>query len=1034
MSDFDWEQLRDDDPVGRGPSAATDVPLPVGFPELPFDKMDWPNFESLLGTVLRDGEGLRRFARLYGRSGQKQDGIDVIAFEADKSVVALQSKRYQTYTETDFRSAVAEFMEVTRKYKVGRFIIASSAAQRDKKIDDALAELSANMAPLELEYWDPHHLSEVLRSKPDVVSRYFGQHTAEMFCGALELIPKQVPRPEAVRIREGLARSPEDVTGARPLLDQAVQASDEDAVVLYEKAQDLLRADGFNAFADLHEPARQDRLVSLGRAEEAAGSLVDAMWTSVHAGRLITAGESLRRLDAIRSKDNSKGVKELFTVASTALNFVQNPDRDLPDPLSLAVGRDTDRAQLLLLVGETALADANSTWLSVAELPIAELIGRLPASQELLVRLQMLLADARNDWASLARSARKLEFGYPMSGIVMARYARACVFDEDFQAADDSWEDAAAAATLASQWDEAAAWTFSRRVFMARWNPFGSNKLLPHNLALTSLGPSSPIVPAHASALESALAAQVSGRIRDAIRAAYRALRQAVSIGDWAREEEARKVLAECLVEDEQLDLALMQHARSGTAGAGQDLVKEHPNRFLDVSEALDSPLYWVVGSAYKALAAEADAVPDSVVSTIGTRILRDVRRMEEGTGSDIPAFASSRYGGAVACAAGLADRLGKATAEALLDHFGRQKSLEDGQHRFHDNDEAEAVAGIAQSHTQLTERALKHLVALMNRSEPSRKRAAYAALDAYPALVEPLLRDLAKAGSSWAEECLAVAEMEDPPEERAQAALRQLTAPLVHTRGYTTFGTAAQRDATLVRGLPESDAQASVESLLAKAADVRAASLDRSEYILAAAALADRLSEPARAESFATLLSGASTPAFEDPGPEDDPMMLDVSIFGRDLRGYYLQAASRFASGKNDLIEVKNIGFALLGVSDTLDYRVAAALHPHRNEVIDESDIPILAMQRHWSLRALASERWVTLETPEAVGRFLAKDEDPRVRRSLASALADAGQASGTEAARTILLSDTLHSIRVLAATHRSSRHELPGMDTTAV
>lgn len=1019
MADFDWEQLRDDDPLGRGPSSTTDVPLPVGFSELPFDKMDWPDFESLLGTVLRDGEGLRRFVRLYGRSGQKQDGIDVIAFEADKSVVALQAKRYQKYAEADFRSAVAKFVEVTRSYRVGRFIIASSAAERDAKIDDALAELSANMAPLELEYWDPHHLSELLRSKPEVVARYFGQHTAEAFCGALELIPKLVPRPQAVRIREGLAQSPEHVTGAQPLLDQAAEASDEDAVALYAKAQELLRAEGFGAFADLHEPARQEKLVHLGRAAEAAGSLVDAMWAAVHAGRLITAGESLRGLDAVRSKDKSEEVKELFKVASIALNFVQYPDRELPDPSSLALGRAADRAQLLLLVGETALADGNSEWLGGAVPHLTKLIDGRAVSQESLVRLQMLLADATNDWAGLAHSARKLQLGYPLSAIVMARYARACVFDQEFLAADDSWEDAAAGAVLASQWTEAAAWTFSRRVFMGRWNPFRSNKLLPHNLALTSLGPSIPIVAADAGALESALAAQVSGRIRDAIRNAYRALRQAVSIGDWAGEEEARKVLAECLVEDEQLDSALMQHARSGTTVAGQQLVREHPNQFIDVSEALESPLYWVVGSAYKALREEADAIPDAVVSQIGARILRDVRRMEEGLEPDIPAFASSRYGGAVACAAGLADRLDKKTAEVLLDHFDGQESLEEGQHRFHDKDEAEVVAGIARSHPDLAERALKHLVDLMNRSEVTRKRAAYAALDAYAAVVEPLFRELAKAGSPWAEECLAAAAMENPSEERAQEALRQLTTPLVHTRGYTTFGTAAQTDATLVRGLPESDAQAAVESLLVKAADMRVASLDRSEYILAAAALANCLSEPARAKTFVELLLGASTPKFENPDSDDDPLLLDTSIFGRDLRGYYLQAASEFASGVNEFADVKNLSFALLGVSDALDYRIAAALHPHRNEVLDERDIPILAMQRHWSLRALAAERWVVLESSEAVGRFLAKDDDPRVRRSLATALASAGEVGATESARSILLDDTLHSIRSLAATH---------------
>jgi hypothetical protein len=45
-------------------------------PLLPFDQLPWESFELLLVEVARVVEGVTR-ARRYGRSGQKQDGIDI---------------------------------------------------------------------------------------------------------------------------------------------------------------------------------------------------------------------------------------------------------------------------------------------------------------------------------------------------------------------------------------------------------------------------------------------------------------------------------------------------------------------------------------------------------------------------------------------------------------------------------------------------------------------------------------------------------------------------------------------------------------------------------------------------------------------------------------------------------------------------------------------------------------------------------------------------------------------------------------------
>lgn len=86
-----WYRLPVDSPLGHRPSKI--VPAPVlSASLLPFDALDWEDFERLLWRVLRDVEGLRN-AHLYGKRGQKQYGLDIVAFDVDKTGVALQCKK-----------------------------------------------------------------------------------------------------------------------------------------------------------------------------------------------------------------------------------------------------------------------------------------------------------------------------------------------------------------------------------------------------------------------------------------------------------------------------------------------------------------------------------------------------------------------------------------------------------------------------------------------------------------------------------------------------------------------------------------------------------------------------------------------------------------------------------------------------------------------------------------------------------------------------------------------------------------------------
>jgi hypothetical protein len=109
----------------QAPSATTPAPVMGKLDILPFNRMTWENFEKLQWEVMRDVEGLRD-ARIYGERGQEQFGLDVVALAADRSGVALQSKKYQKFGPAQLRAAVKKFQATVRPFEVQRLIIGVS--------------------------------------------------------------------------------------------------------------------------------------------------------------------------------------------------------------------------------------------------------------------------------------------------------------------------------------------------------------------------------------------------------------------------------------------------------------------------------------------------------------------------------------------------------------------------------------------------------------------------------------------------------------------------------------------------------------------------------------------------------------------------------------------------------------------------------------------------------------------------------------------------------------------------------------------
>lgn len=995
----------------------THAPVLAKLEALPFGEMPWEEFERIQWRILRDVEGLRH-AQIYGERGQSQYGLDIVALAPDGSGVALQSKRYRRFGPSELTAAVKKFQTTKRPFAVNRLIIGVSRPVKSTAVVEKLAQLRRELAPLEVDLWDQQELSRLLYKSPEIVIQFFGQPTAEGFCAPFELTTQQVPPADAIAIREALARTPEVTTGAAKLLEEARITIDspQHALKLVESAQALLRDAKFGGHAAQHDVERMRLLVELGRHDDAARDTLEDVWRALDQGMTTAAQIAQQRLHEIpQAAAHSARVAELQAVANAAINLYLNPLAYLPSPEELALGDGPDRVRLAILAGEFALADDNRRWLEDAVPVLRSLVATPGLDDVLTARLRLLLAETTDDWSSLLEDARKLRLGYEISGLVSARYARHCALTQRFEEAEALWDEATGAASVMGRWNDAERWTYSRRAFRARWRPFTSDELLPTQTALRELGPARPIITSDDDAYEQALEDLRRRKLRPAAISAQRALRDAVAASDWVAEERARGVLGEILRESDEPEEAARHLVRSGNTAGLTELAKSLPSTFVDVTADLSATNYWFVGSAYNFLAAQADLIPDDTIDVIASHITRDIAELEAGTLIDLRFVSTSRHGGALRALAGIAHRLSTEDATLALAYFTEQPPVEANQYRYHDADEATAVARIAMTQPTLRATAINHLVTLLARSETSRTPLTERAIHVHIDLAQPDLERTATQGNSWARETLVQHTPERIDIKAKEAALARLTSPLTHKAGVYSMGTNAIGDSLLVRSLTSAEVEPAVAELINRAMDPHIGSTDRGSYLLAAANLAPTLNKTQRKRHFKAALECAATPAQSEQDALEATMTHKLGSMrivdpDQDSRDRAVCLAACLATTPAQRSAAKKEAFALIRAGREAGYWATKALQRLGDTLID--DVSFLAGQ-NWPLRSLAAITWASNGNPTYLGAQLADDGDVRVRRAFARSLATTDVAEFQVSARTRLAQDPCYSVR---------------------
>ncbi|MFJ2949828.1 HEAT repeat domain-containing protein [Streptomyces sp. NPDC087226] len=1006
----DWHPLPLGSSLNDAPTAPVPAPVIGKLELLPFNDLSWEDFERIQWRVMRDVEGLRH-AQLYGERGQAQYGLDVVALAPDGSGTALQSKKYKQFGPAQIKAAVKKFRTTRRPFSVDRLIIGVARPVRTTKAIEEFAAQRKLLQPIELDLWDSQELSYLLRGRPEIVIEFFGMPTAEAFCLPFKVDVTVVPRAEVVAVREAIARTPEVTTGAQKDFDDAAESSDSArALSLIEAGQAKLRDAGFWPHARQYNKERVRLLAKVGRTNEAARHVLDEFWAALDQGLSGTAQITRSQLDELSRLDKENDHVNLYRrVIDKALDLYNNPTAHVPDIKSILIGDPLDRIRLALLAGETALANDYQDWLTQAAPEFVALSGNDAIDRVFRTRLRLLLADATGVWEELLSDARRLNLGHGLLGLVTARYARHLALQQKFEEADLAWDEASGSASLAQQWSEASTWIFSRRAFRGRWNPFTGGGLLPLQTAIRGMGTSSPLLPVAAGAHEDALAALSEQKLRAGAISAQRALRDAVSISDWVGEERARRVLAAILVKSDEPVLAARHLIRAGAAKAIEELGKSLPRDFIDIIAELGAPNYWSIGTGYRLLATQSDIIPDSLIDVVSQYLVGELVADRK---PDLPAFAASRYNNAVKALAGISERLDVSRASAMLSHFEQQSPVEKNHYRYHDEDEAVAVAKVALTHIPLAARAVSHLVALLGRSQAARNSITLGAIDKNQPLAHDALTSLAAAGNQWASEMLSFEGSKYLDADVTQQALTRLTTPLKHATGVYSTGTNAIGDSLLIRHNAPDSINAAVGELLSRADDPHIGSADRGEYLIAASNLVPHLEDFRREEYFEVAVRMATSPKSSDHDKIDDQFRHKLGGFRidgtpRDSRGQAVVLAAALARDAEQRERVRSLVYSRLG--EESDFWPTRALQQLGDTV--KGDLAFLASQG-WAIRSLVAILWVEHGEPPHLGLRLAADPDVRVRRAFAGALSRKGDSSHA-AVFEELAADPAYSVR---------------------
>ncbi|WCM59885.1 restriction endonuclease [Paenibacillus polymyxa] len=126
-------------------------------------------FEKICQDVLE--HIYKRQFELYGRKGQKQDGIDLISF-SEKDVFVAQCKNYISNSDSNaLIEKIKKDIDSAKKeeLKISKFVV-MTATDRDAKVQSAIFNIQCDFK-IEVKFWD--EIEEVICKKIYILKKYY---------------------------------------------------------------------------------------------------------------------------------------------------------------------------------------------------------------------------------------------------------------------------------------------------------------------------------------------------------------------------------------------------------------------------------------------------------------------------------------------------------------------------------------------------------------------------------------------------------------------------------------------------------------------------------------------------------------------------------------------------------------------------------------------------------------------------------------------------------------------------------------------
>ncbi|WP_454857537.1 hypothetical protein [Promicromonospora soli] len=619
----------------RVPSKAFAPPI-AGVPELPLRDLEPIVLERLVAQLVYRHD--HRGVQFYGRSGQKQYGLDVVEARPDGGYTLYQVKRYQEITPDQLRDAVEAYAGeprpaghglAPRRFGADRFVVVTSAQlDADTANVDALAALRAEYTgDLDIDAWGSEALSRQLRDLGRVVHAVFGEAWAKEFC-AFEMSPAEAAHPEPL----GLIEQPATVLGLDTMLAEATTAEPEHAAVLYQTVAAGLDQNGFPGHASVIRRREAESALLAGDGNRA----LEALWPG--AIRSVERGEHLPGRETLKKIAKAGGYAEarvgLLLHASEWSESGTDLEQALPWLDRLAEVKDPELPLLACLTLERALADGLFEFdpprsvVAEADSSTPDLLSRLINASRVAVavtvtpvmraRLGCALADAAlrasSPTADVDAQFRPLLTAaasgryHKAAGLVAARAARASALHGDPSTAEELWRRAVLVASEAGFYGDARG---SLRSMMLLDAENGTIMWRDLPQVVEAMPNRDRLIDRGGDAMLYALAQAHAGKLPDAFGHARHGLLVARTNGDLDAELTAVDLFGDVLDSGEHPAEAVECWV---SAGKGKKAAKGagRMNAFVDVRPWLALPWRRRSDAAAQVLGRQADLVPDA--------------------------------------------------------------------------------------------------------------------------------------------------------------------------------------------------------------------------------------------------------------------------------------------------------------------------------------------------------------------------------------------------------------------------------------